>query len=199
MDDKKLSEAWLKLKGNPSVKRALMVAWAGKHSIVVVGNPDNGKLYLDRIAVGLGINYSFLNPCLCGDLYEPLTLCHWAKRTIMSLRNRGSFRQALNGDVSIRLERPLKRDLDAQETPLHLDMQWAKPNGEPDMAKELPVAPDAKALMAMVYERFSLTLGAYERTLQVAKTIALMNGMDEIMGCHMAEALQYRVEPLFRS
>ncbi len=112
---------------------------------MVVGNPDNGKQYLDAIATGLGINYNFLNPCLCGNLYDYLKACDCSQKAIMSLRNRGSFRQALNSDVAIMQERPRERYLDAQETQLHLDRQWAKPNGDLDLARELPIMPDAKS------------------------------------------------------
>lgn len=195
MDNTTLNEAWDKLKGNPVVKRALMVAWAGKHSIVVIGNPDNGKPHLDAISSGLGIDYSFLNPCLCGDLHNSVKVCTCPPKILSSLRNRRSFRQALISDIAVPLDRPYVGALHSQEPSLEMDMQWAKPNGDLELNKDIPLSREAGVLLEKAYEVYGLTLGAHERAVRVAKTIALMGGAEQTEPHHVAESIQYRPEP----
>ena len=47
-------------------------------------------------------------------------------------------------------------------------------------------------LMKNAFDRLGLTARSYDRVLRLARTIADLDGSDEIKTHHLAEALQYR-------
>ena len=49
-----------------------------------------------------------------------------------------------------------------------------------------------RELMQQAYEQFGLTARTYHKVLGVARTIADLDGMKEIQGKHLREALSYR-------
>jgi magnesium chelatase family protein len=62
-----------------------------------------------------------------------------------------------------------------------------------DLVRKLVQPTDtAKALLKQAVERFRLSARAYFRVLKVARTIADLEGSDEVTEKHVAEALQYR-------
>lgn len=58
------AEAWARLRDNEHVKRALEVALAGGHSVMVIGREGDGKEVLDTI---MGTQIRFIEPCPCGN------------------------------------------------------------------------------------------------------------------------------------
>jgi len=48
-------------------------------------------------------------------------------------------------------------------------------------------------------ERLGLTARGYHRTLRVARTLADLDGTQDVMKRHIAEALSYRGETLYQS
>lgn len=54
-------------------------------------------------------------------------------------------------------------------------------------------------LMRMAFENMNLTARSYDRILRVARTIADLDGSEEIQAMHLAEAIQYRTYSLGRS
>lgn len=51
---------------------------------------------------------------------------------------------------------------------------------------------DCQKLIQGAYERLGLTARSYDRVLRVARTIADLDGAQDIALSHLAEALQYR-------
>jgi len=55
------------------------------------------------------------------------------------------------------------------------------------------ISPSTERFLAMVAEKFMLSVRVYDRILKVARTIADLEGREQIEEKHVAEALQYRV------
>ena len=52
--------------------------------------------------------------------------------------------------------------------------------------------PEAKTMLDLAAEKFSLSARAYMRTVKLARTIADLDDCDTVQTKHVAEALQYR-------
>ena len=69
----------------------------------------------------------------------------------------------------------------------------------PAQLQSLCVLQDEQAaLMKEAFETMGLTARSYDRILKVARTIADLDGSDEIETCHLAEAIQYRTYQIGR-
>jgi magnesium chelatase family protein len=62
---------------------------------------------------------------------------------------------------------------------------------------EAIATPDAegRALLGKVAERFGLSARGYHRVLRVARTIADLDGSQDVRAPHVAEAIGYRLAP----
>lgn len=58
--------------------------------------------------------------------------------------------------------------------------------------KYAKLSPEAKSLLLMAAERLSLSARSYFKTIKVARTIADLDGQNQISANHISEALQYR-------
>ncbi len=54
------------------------------------------------------------------------------------------------------------------------------------------LSPDCEELMHQAFDRMGLTARSYDRILRVARTIADLEGAENIEAMHIAEAIQYR-------
>jgi magnesium chelatase family protein len=61
-----------------------------------------------------------------------------------------------------------------------------------DTRRYCPLTPDADVLLSDAFEHLGLSVRAYDRILKVARTIADLDGSDEVQSGHVAEAVQYR-------
>jgi magnesium chelatase family protein len=59
--------------------------------------------------------------------------------------------------------------------------------------KHVQAASDARELLLDGHRRMSLTARGHDRVLRIARTIADLEGSDQILTAHVAEALGYRV------
>jgi magnesium chelatase family protein len=64
--------------------------------------------------------------------------------------------------------------------------------GSKDIRKFCPIGDDAQTLLKTAIEKFGLSARAYDKVLKVARTIADLQGLDDIKIEHVAEAIQYR-------
>lgn len=63
----------------------------------------------------------------------------------------------------------------------------------PDLIKRYcPLGKDAKELLRLAFERYGLSARAHQKIVKLARTIADLEGQEEIRLSHVAEAIQYR-------
>jgi len=156
-----------------------------------------------------------MNPCRCGYLSDPGRSCSRAPKCAQDYQSKISGPLLDRIDLHIEVEEVSAQDLTApstgelssvvaervqkvrgiQETrygALKLPMRLnAHVDGEllDEIAK-----PDAagSALLKEAAEKFKLSARGYRRVLRVARTLADMEGLPDVLGCHIAEALSYR-------
>ena len=91
------------------------------------------------------------------------------------------IRQRVNAARVIQLERFDKR-------PIHANAQM----GARDLKRHCAVNSDAEKLLEHAINKLGLSARAYSRVLKVSRTIADLEGSEEIRSSHIAEAIQYR-------
>jgi magnesium chelatase family protein len=179
---------------------------------------EDGSITVSR-AVG-SINYpagfmlvSAMNPCPCGFFTDPQKECGCTPMQIQRYRSRVSG--PLLDRIDIQIEVPALRyqelaSKDAGESSstirervnrarqvqlarfqkkgLHANAQMSTR----DIKKYCAVKPAAEKLLEVAINRLGLSARAYSRVLKVARTIADLEGSEEIQPAHVSEAIQYR-------
>ena len=64
--------------------------------------------------------------------------------------------------------------------------------GPEEMRRHCVLDGDGAALMKAAFDTLGLTARSYDRILRVARTIADLDGSEDIRAVHIAEAIQYR-------
>ena len=64
--------------------------------------------------------------------------------------------------------------------------------GPSEMRKFCALGEESAQLMKDAFEAMGLTARSYDRILRVARTVADLDGSEEILPQHLAEAIQYR-------
>ncbi|HBA39377.1 MAG TPA: magnesium chelatase, partial [Deltaproteobacteria bacterium] len=179
---------------------------------------EDGNITVSR-AIG-SINYpaSFMlvaamNPCQCGFFTDPQKECSCTPLQIQRYRSRVSgplldridiqvevpalryqelasrnagesstlIRQRVNRARSIQLERFQKRGI-------HANAQM----GTKDIKRYCGVKEGSEKLLEVAINKLGLSARAYSRILKVGRTIADLEGSEEIQPSHISEAIQYR-------
>jgi magnesium chelatase family protein len=159
------------VRGQEAAKRALEITAAGGHNLLMIGAPGSGK--------------SLLASCLPGIL-PPLSAREALETSIVhSLA--GSLPQG-----GLLRHRPFRDPHHSASQPALIGGgQRAKPGEVLDQVCALEE--NAKAMLLTAAEKLKLSARAWHRTLRVARTIADLEGGDEVLGkSHVAEALSYR-------
>ncbi|MDR9482173.1 MAG: ATP-binding protein, partial [Salibaculum sp.] len=154
------------------------------------------------------------NPCKCGYLSDPSRACARVPQCGEDYLGRISGPLMDRFDLRVEVPPVAFADLDlpaGSETSAHVagrvmaarDIQTgrfartqARVNADLEgSALEEVAAPDAegKALLLKIAERFGLSARGYHRVLRVARTIADLDGAEDLRRAHVAEAVGYRL------
>lgn len=162
------------------------------------------------------------NPCKCGHLWDERKMCTCSAKQLASYRRRlmGPFSDRI--DMHIRMM-PVKRQelFESQNrqtrtgghAPSSLQMRRQvekamerqlrrfagtgyQSNGTLDEAgvhRYCCLNEGCTAMMQAAFDRLGLSMRGYHKILKIARTIADLDGTDEIKEAHLAEALMYRI------
>ena len=179
---------------------------------------EDGQVTISRVSGAVTYPAEFMlvcamNPCKCGWYGDPSGRCKCSERAVADYRGRLSG--PLLDRIDIVVEVPavhfeelrtraeaepsaeVKKRVDAARQIQH---ERFRENGRmcnarmgPDeMRKFCRLGEDSADLMKQAFEAMGLTARSYDRILKVARTVADLEGSEEIMPQHIAEAIQYR-------
>jgi magnesium chelatase family protein len=151
-----------------------------------------------------------MNPCPCGYLGDPSGRCNCSSTRVASYRERISG--PLLDRIDLRIEVPAVPEsaltnsgqtgessgavaLRVQEARGRQLMRCGKLNSQLSVAEigeHCALDPAGRRLLWQSRAKLGMSMRSYHRTLRVARTIADLNGADEIGSTHVAEALQLK-------
>src|SRR5205814_1635118 len=188
------------VKGQQQVKRALEVAAAGGHSVLMVGPPGTGKSMLAARFPGILPPLSEAEALEVAAIHsvssKGFEVVNWGERPFRAPHHSASAapREAelvapVPGEASSAIR---GRVAQAHETQL---ARQHKPNallGTREIDRHCATNRDGDQLLRHALARLLLSARAYHRVLRVARTIADLAASTAITAEHIAEAIQYR-------
>lgn len=190
-----------------------------KNVLEVLRQPlEDGKVTISRALSSLTFPASFMlvaamNPCPCGFYTDPNRECTCTLPQILRYRSKisgplmdridihievpavryrdltsdspaedsASIKERVNRAREIQRERFAGKKIycNAQMTPRHLK-------------KYCQIGEESKSLLEQAIDKLGLSARAYTRILKIARTIADLEGLENITSPHIAEAIQYR-------
>lgn len=183
---------------------------------------EERRITLSRAAMAVTFPADFMlvaamNPCPCGHLHDPKKRCRCSPIDIKRYHKRisGPFLDRIDlfvevprltreellgkpaGEPSAVIRERVRKARERQRARLQADGLWVNAQmGVREIRKYCILSPEARALLEGAIDRFGLSARAYSRVLKVARTIADLDGCDEIGPAHVAEAVQYRATPM---
>ena len=179
---------------------------------------EDGEVTVSRVAGSETFPSNFMlvcamNPCKCGWYGHPSGRCRCSANEVRSYHNRISG--PLLDRIDIIVEAPaleyeelknrapaessaeIKKRVDAARKAQQERFKDTDINSNANMdTKALNryciLTPECEALMHQAFDRMGLTARSYDRILRVARTIADLEGAENIEATHIAEAIQYR-------
>jgi len=179
---------------------------------------ENGFVTISRAKMSATYPAQFmlvcaLNPCPCGYLTDPRRECHCTPRQIRQYLGRISGPLLDRIDIQVEVPAVHYRDLrsPADGEPSSVirekvirarDMQMARFAGSKvfcnarmsnrQIKKFCKIDGPAETVLASAMQQFSLSARAYSKILKLSRTIADLDGAEEIRTEHVTEAIQYR-------
>ena len=179
---------------------------------------EDGSVTISRVSGAVTYPAEFMmvcamNPCKCGWYGDPSGRCTCSAQAVESYRSRisGPMMDRIDivievpavkfEDLSNRTEAEpsvrIKKRVDAarirqqERFGKHTGMCNAR-MGPKELRQYCTLDDECKALAREAFDRLGLTARSFDRLLRVARTIADLEGSDEIRLMHIAEAIQYR-------
>ncbi len=179
---------------------------------------EDGRVTISRVSGAVTYPAEFMlvcamNPCKCGWYGDPSGRCTCSEMAVQHYRSRISG--PLLDRIDIVVEVPavefehlrkraeaepsasVKARVDAARNRQHQrfgeDGNMCNARMDPDeMRKYCTLDEESAELMKQAFDVMGLTARSYDRILKVARTIADLEGSEDILSHHIAEAIQYR-------
>ncbi len=175
---------------------------------------ETGEIHISRAARQAVFPAEFqlvaaMNPCPCGYLGHPTKPCRCTPDSIS--RYRGKISGPLLDRIDLIVEIPvlsaaelsdmkpgessadvLRRVLQARD---RQQARQGKPNSKllpTDLDKPDLISPEAKAVLAGMLEKLSLSARSFHRILRVARTLADLAGDETVLPAHVYRAVAFR-------
>jgi len=190
-----------------------------KNNLEMMRQPmEDGRLTISRAATSLSYPSRFMlvaamNPCACGYYSDPHNECMCTVPQIQRYRARVSGPLLDRIDIQIEVPAVRYRDLANQESGEPSDVIRERVNRARQIQlnrlkgykiycngqmtnrhikKFCAIDAESQRLLEMAVDKLGLSARAYVRILKVARTIADLEGAENISSAHISEAIQYR-------
>ncbi len=191
----------------------------GRAAMEVLRQPiEDGTVTISRVNGSISYPCSVMlvaamNPCPCGYFGHPTRRCTCSAKSVSRYLSRVSGPLLDRLDIHVEVP-PVEFDKLASSEKAESSAEIKKrvnaarerqrrrfagtpvncnANITPDLLGDLcRLSDEAKSLLHAAFDRLGLSARAYDRVLKVARTIADLDGSEEIGAIHAAEAVQYR-------
>ena len=179
---------------------------------------EDGQVTISRVAGAVTYPAEFMlvcamNPCKCGWYGDPSGRCTCSEKAVQNYRSRISGPMLDRIDIVVEVPavhfEDLRRRAEAEPSAAVKERvdaarkiqndRYGEHSGicnarmKPGDLRKYCALDDASAgLMKQAFEAMGLTARSYDRILKVARTVADLDGSEEIQPQHLAEAIQYR-------
>ena len=179
---------------------------------------EDGKVTISRVVGAITYPAEFMmvcamNPCKCGWYGDPSGRCRCSEMSVENYRSRISgpmldridivvevpsvhfedLRSRAEAEPSASVKERVNAARAIQNRRFGVGSSMCNARMGPDqMRKFCHLDDECASLMKDAFETMGLTARSYDRILKVARTVADMEGSEEIQPQHIAEAIQYR-------